>query len=143
MRVGLVGCVEAKRLEPSRVEDLYTSTLFRGWRAYVQRTCDRWFVLSAKYGVLDLDEVIAPYDETLTTPSTAARRAWSAKVLHQLEGHLGDLAGHTFEIHAGAAYRDFRLADGLARRGASVEVPAEGLRQGQQLRFYRDAADGR
>jgi hypothetical protein len=139
MRVGLVGCVKAKLSEPSRVEDLYTSTLFRGRRAYVRRTCDRWFVLSAKYGLLDLDEVIAPYDETLTRQSVSARRAWSATVLRQLEQRLGALSGQVFEVHAGAAYRDFGVAEGLTRRGATVEVPAAGLLQGQQLRFYRDA----
>jgi hypothetical protein len=143
MRVGLVGCVKAKRSEPSRVEDLYTSTLFRGRWEYAERTCDRWFVLSAKYGVLDADDVIAPYDETLTNKPIAARRAWSTTVLQQLEERLGDLSGKTFEIHAGAAYRDFGLLEGLTRRGAAVEVPAAGLLQGQQLRFYRDAAIGR
>jgi hypothetical protein len=41
-----------------------------------------------------------------------------------------------FEIHAGADYRDFGLADGLLQRGAVVTVPTLGLSQGRQLAFY-------
>jgi hypothetical protein len=31
-----------------------------------------------------------------------------------------------FELHAGAAYRDFGVVDGLRQRGATAEVPAAG-----------------
>ena len=136
MRVGLVGCVKQKAARALAAEDLYTSPLFRGRRAYVRTSCDRWLILSAKHGLVHPTEIIAPYDETLTTASTTARRAWSARVLAALAAELGDLEGVTFEIHAGAAYRDFGLVDGLRDARAQVEVPAAGLTQGQQLAFY-------
>ena len=136
MRVGLVGCVKQKAARALAAEDLYTSPLFRGRRAYVRASCDRWLILSAKHGLVHPADVIVPYDETLTTASTKARRAWSARVLASLVADLGDLRGITFEIHAGAAYRDFGLVDGLRDTGAIVEVPAAGLTQGQQLAFY-------
>jgi hypothetical protein len=139
-RVGLVGCVKKKRDVPMRASELYVSSLFTGRRKYVARTCDRWFVLSAKHGVLEPEEIVAPYDVSLTTMSAAARRGWSAQVLDDLQRRLGGLGSHTFEIHAGAAYRDFGLLDGLLRTGARVEVPAAGLSQGQQLAFYKRAA---
>jgi hypothetical protein len=138
-RVGLVGCVKKKRDVPTPAADLYTSTLFLGRRNVVERTCDRWFILSAKHGVLDPAEIVEPYDMTLTTMSRDERRAWSARVLDQLEQKLGSLGATVFEIHAGAAYRDFGLTDGLRRSGAQVVVPTEGLTQGQQLAFYKRA----
>ncbi|HWO69164.1 MAG TPA: hypothetical protein VNP94_00195, partial [Actinomycetota bacterium] len=46
MRIGLVGCVKSKRARPAPARDLYTSPLFRGARRFVERSCDRWFVLS-------------------------------------------------------------------------------------------------
>lgn len=49
------------------------SALFRGRRAYVERTCDRWFVLSAKYGLVESETVVAPYDQTLTKASEPCR----------------------------------------------------------------------
>ena len=112
------------------------SALFRGRRRFVERTCDRWFVLSAKYGVVDEEAVIEPYNQTLTNASQSERRAWSERALADLEERLGDLSGMTFECHAGAAYLDHGLLAGLRSRGALVERPVDGLTLGQQLAFY-------
>lgn len=131
-----MGCVKAKRTTASPAEDLYVSTLFTGRRGYVERTCDRWFVLSAKHGLLEPTALVDPYDETLKTKGRLERRRWSESVLEQIVTALGDVAGSTFEIHAGAEYRNHGLTAGLRARGALVEVPAEGLRIGEQLAFY-------
>ena len=136
MRIGLVGCVKSKARGPAPARDLYTSALFLGRRAYVERSCDRWFILSAKHGLLEPDEVIDTYDECLADIGRSARRAWSARVLQQLETTLGPLAGTEFEVHAGADYHAFGLADGLRARGADVDIPTARLRQGEQLAFY-------
>lgn len=138
--MGLVGCVKQKEPVARPAEALYTSPLFRGRRAFVLDSCDRWFILSAKHGLVHPREVLAPYDETLATASTAARRAWSSRVVQALVAELGDLSGSTFEVHAGAAYRDFGLVEGLRALRASIAVPAFGLTQGKQLAFY--AHDG-
>jgi hypothetical protein len=60
-------------------------------------------------------------------------------VIDQLEAALGSIGDHTYEVHAGAEYRDFGLLDGLRRRGASIETPTEGLGIGKQLAFYTKA----
>ena len=116
--------------------DLYISPLFRGRRRYVERNCDRWFILSAKHGLLDPAEPVAPYEETLKGKGRADKRAWAAGILEALHREVIDYPSTLFEVHAGAEYRDFGLVDGLRARGASVEVPALGLSQGQQLAFY-------
>jgi hypothetical protein len=137
MGVGLVGCVKSKRSQAAPARDLYSSPLFRGRRAWVEGTCDRWFVLSAKHGLVEPDRVLAPYDETLTDLPRAARRAWSSRVVQALEDILGGLSGVVIELHAGSAYLDNGLAAGLSDRGAVLEHPVKGLSFGQQLAFYR------
>lgn len=143
IRVGLVGCVKSKRPRPAPARDLYVSELFRGRRSYVERSCDQWFILSAKHGLIDPDAILEPYDESLTTATAAQRAAWSARVLSSLERSLGPVAGITFEIHAGRAYTGAGLVAGLLARGATVEQPAAGLRQGEQLSFYKSARQPR
>ncbi len=69
-RVGLVSCVKTKRSIATAAKDLYISPLFRGQRQAVEAGCDRWFILSAKHGLLAPNTVIAPYDDT---PSGASR----------------------------------------------------------------------
>lgn len=137
MRIGLVGCVKSKRAEPAAARDLYVSTLFAGRRAFVEKTCDQWYVLSAKHGLVDPNTVIEPYDVALAAHSTRERRQWARAVIEELQQRVGDLGAHQFEIHAGSRYRNFGLVEQIGAAGASCEVPAEGLSQGDQLAFYQ------
>lgn len=45
--------------------ELYCSPLIRMERVYAERHRDRWFILSAKCGLVAPERVIEPYDETL------------------------------------------------------------------------------
>ena len=135
-RIGLVGCVKRKGLQAAPARDLYTSALFLGRRAFVERSCNRWYILSALHGLVEPTLVLKPYDRALKDVSATERRAWSAMVVEDLKRTLGNLVGGTFEIHAGKEYREFGLRQGLEREGARVEIPAKGLRMGEQLSFY-------
>jgi hypothetical protein len=137
-KIGLVGCVKSKRGYPTPAGDLYTSALFSGRRRWVQASCSRWYILSAKHGLVAPGQVLDPYDETLTTQGSLARRAWAARVLVQLREALGDIGRYDFEIHAGAAYVGHGLHAGLVSGGAGVTLPAAGLSLGRQLALYRD-----
>ena len=136
-RIGLVGCVKSKRGSAAPAADLYTSALFHGRRRWVEASCSRWYVLSAKHGLVAPDEMLDPYDETLTTKGSRERRAWADRALVQLRNELGDIGRYDFEIHAGAAYNDYGLRSGLVSAGAGVTLPAEGLSLGRQLAFYK------
>ena len=136
-RIGLVGCVKEKRRTPSAARDLYTSSLFVGRRRAVERSCDQWFVLSALHGLVDPDQLVEPYDVTLNTMGREERRRWATGVVRALQGRLGTLQGHHFELHAGANYLDFGLMDALIRHGATVSWPTRGLPMGKQLQYYR------
>lgn len=74
VRVGLVGCVKTKRSAGSLARDLYISTLFTGRRRYVETSCDCWFVLSARHGLVRDDDWLEPYDETLNDQAVPTRR---------------------------------------------------------------------
>jgi hypothetical protein len=65
MNVVLVQCGSAKLAKPARAEDLYTGGLFRAARAAARRIGDRWFILSAKHGLVAPHRILAPYDQKL------------------------------------------------------------------------------
>ncbi len=138
-RIGLVGCVRQQEARKAAAQDLFVSPLFRARRACVERTCGRWFVLSALHGLVAPGEELAPYDLKLKSLSQAERRAWSQRVIAQLEAELGGLDGLTFEIHAGASYTNEGLVRGLRARGATVELPAAGLSEAQELAQLHEA----
>lgn len=138
-RIGLVGCVKEKAHAPRRADRLYTSALFRGRAAYVASTCDRWFILSALHGLVEPEVVLEPYDVTLVGAPRATLRTWAGRVITQLEEALGPLGEYSFELHAGAPYREFGLEQALAAAGAEITNPTAGLRIGAQLAFYAQA----
>lgn len=135
-RIGLVGCVKEKGVTPTAARDLYRSTLFAGRRAYVERSCDEWWILSAEHGLVHPDDVLEPYDVTLNIMGRSAKRRWSDGVLAAIGGRVEPNVGDVFEFHAGAEYRNWGLAEGLRRRGCTVEIPTEGMLIGRQLQFY-------
>jgi hypothetical protein len=140
LRVGVVGCVKQKLATPAQACEFYTSSLFRGRRAFVERTCERWYVLSALHGLVEPESVLEPYDVSLARASRSERRKWSAMVVRSLGSSFSGQPDLQFEVHAGADYREFGLVDGLHALGAEVVVPAAGLTQGEQLRFYKAAS---
>ncbi len=119
----LVGCVKSKRGIRSAAKDLYVSPLWRYRRAYAERSGAPWFILSAKYGLLMPETEIAPYDVTLKSLRAADRRLWSQHILDDLAAKIPELQGTTVEIHAGKAYSNYGLEDGLNNVGATVRRP--------------------
>ena len=137
MRIGLVGCTKSKLDRAAPARDLYSpSALFRGRLVYVERTCERWYILSAKYGLVAPEDVLEPYDETLVGKPIGFKRTWSLRVMEDIRQALGDLSRLDFEVHAGANYWAFGLRDALVSRAATVEIITEHLGQGEQLAFY-------
>lgn len=130
--IGLVACVKDKHECPMEARELYCSALFKDTRAYAEKYCERWFILSAKYGLVAPDRVIAPYDETLNRMRVAQRREWAEAVWRDLQRILSP--GDRVVILAGVKYREF-LVDRIARHGCIPDVPMEGLTIGWQLHW--------
>jgi hypothetical protein len=124
----LVACVKEKRCEPAPAADLYLSTWFRKARAYVEGQNAPWFVLSARHGLLDPRETIAPYDQTLLRMSPADRHAWGEMVLGQL-ARLTYPADAPVVVLAGIRYRE-PLQAWLGNRAI---IPMAGMPIGRQL----------
>lgn len=101
----------------------------------VEATDARWFILSARYGLVAPNAEIEPYERTLNTLGVAERRAWAASVLVKL---LPELAGEKRVVmFAGQRYREF-LIEPLREQGIKVEVPMANLALGEQLAWLSE-----
>lgn len=124
----LISCVSKKLNQKSKARDLYISPLFKKNLNYAQKLQpDQIFILSAKYGLVDLEQVIEPYDLTLNTMPAREVKRWADGVLRQLSERT-DLQRDQFIFLAGAKYRKY-----LVPHLNHVEVPFEGLTIGKQL----------
>jgi len=82
----LVGCVRTKRAGPCAAAGLFTSPLFEGRHQYATASGLRWYILSAKFGLLARGDVIGPYDVYLADQSAGYRRAWGEFVTPRAAG---------------------------------------------------------
>jgi len=136
-RICLVSCVRSKAGKPSKARDLYISPLFKKAREVASREFDRWYVLSAKYGLVDPDAVIKPYDRTLLDMRREERLKWAEGVFHKLTRCT--LPNDEITFFAGTKYRE-NLTRLLAQRGNRISVPMKGLRIGKQLSWLTHRA---
>ena len=139
-RIGLVGCVKKKLPQPQSAKNLYRSTLFTGRRSFVEQSCDEWWILSAEHGLVDPEDLLAPYDFTLNDATKEERRQWATRVFAAIVQKIQPERGDIFEIHAGANYRDFGLTDALENLGCIIENPTKGMGIGKQLQFYQNSS---
>lgn len=113
--------------------DLYISTLFKLNLKYANSiNPDEIYVLSAKYGLLELEREIEPYEQTLNNMRANEIRVWANNVLQQLQS-ITSLEEAEFIFLAGEKYRKY-----LLRHIKSAVIPLEGLRIGEQLQRLKE-----
>lgn len=138
--VMLIGCVKGKLEWVSRVpaKKLFVSTLWRCRRTYAEQSGVPWYILSAKYGLVNPDTRIAWYNVSLADLPAAQRRAWSQRVVDALVAKYPSVEGKVVEIHAGKDYVDYGVESGLSEAGMVVERPLLGVPIGRHLGWYRE-----
>jgi len=128
----LISCVSKKLPHRARAKDLYVSPLFRAALQFAQRSSpEKIFILSAKYGLVQLNDEIDPYNVTLRDMPVRERKDWASRVLQALRRYC-DLERDHFVILAGNRYREYLLPC-----LKSYEIPLEGLSIGRQLQYLK------
>ena len=84
---------------------MYISPLFQKMMAYAERLNPKdIFILSAKYGLLNLNDIIEPYEQTLKAMKADERQTWAKSVIEELRKR-SDLYNDQFVFLAGITYR--------------------------------------
>ena len=130
MKIALISCV-SKKLELAdgefvQAKDLYTSPLFVNAYAYAKQLgVDKIYILSAKHGLLNEDDRIGWYNETLLNKSAKECKDWANKVLDELKVKGHDLSNDTFHLLAGKKYYQYLLGEGKIKK---YVLPYAGLK---------------
>jgi hypothetical protein len=129
----LISCGSAKKSVRSMARDLYIGNPFVQQLLHAESLSpDATFILSAKYGLLGLEEEVEPYDLALTSLSKNERKAWAAKVMERLAAQA-DPSVDRFIILASKAYAEYLLP-----HLEHAELPLKGLRQGERLHYFKE-----
>lgn len=127
-RIVLISCASRKLSQRSKAKDLYISTLFKLNLKYAEKLApDKIYILSAKHGLLSLDQEINPYEQTLNNMPSDELKQWASRVLEQIK-RVCSIDETEFIFLAGNKYRKYLLP-----HIKNAQVPLEGLGIGKQL----------
>lgn len=132
-KIVLISCVSKKLAHKAKARDIYVSPLFRMNLRFARSFMpDNIFILSAKYGLLDLEKEIEPYNETLNEKTNEQIKEWANNILQDLEKAV-DLDKDEFIFLAGENYRKYLIPE-----IKNYQIPMKGLGIGRQLKFLKE-----
>ncbi|WP_048171255.1 DUF6884 domain-containing protein [Methanosarcina siciliae] len=131
-KVVLISCVSKKLPYKAKAKDLYISSLFKYNLKYAKSlNPDKVFILSAKYGLIDLEREIEPYDKTLNNMPSEEIKKWADCVIGQLKKEANPEEDE-FIFLAGEKYRKYLLP-----HISKYQIPLEGMKIGEQLQYLK------
>jgi len=133
-KIVLISCASKKLKFKAKAEDIYISSLFKKSLQYAKKLQpDKVYILSAKFGLLELNEIIEPYNQTLNSMPIDEIIKWSERVLIQLSD-VSDLQKDNFTFLAGNNYRKFIIPS-----ITNYQIPMKGLKIGKQLQWLTNS----
>lgn len=108
-KIALIACVKEKKSEPCATREMYISESFKAWMNYAESWgANQIYILSGKYGLLELEEKIAPYDINLNMATSEERKSWSLGVIQKLSDKTV-LAEDHFLVLANPTYSEYLI----------------------------------
>lgn len=131
--VVLIACASKKLDCPAPASELYVSDLFKKSLAYARSLKpDGIHILSALHHVLDLGDVVQPYNYTLNGLPASDQQEWADQVLLSLDLDYDARDTH-YTILAGRSYCRY-----LTPHLPHHTLPLAGLGIGQQLKWLKE-----
>lgn len=127
-----LSCVKSKCAHRCEAERMYTSELFKKSLQYAKSLQPhKIYILSAKHGVLELNDIISPYEMTLNAMTEKERKMWAYRVVKQCEAKGIDFSEKALFL-CGNNYRKY-----VMQKFSNAEAPLSQLGIGKQLQFYK------
>ena len=136
-RIVLISCVSQKLPHRAKAKNIYISTLFKLNLRYAEKlNTDSVYILSAKYGSLNLEQEIDPYEQALNNMQVNEVKRWANQVIEQIK-KICVIEETEFIFLAGEKYRKYLLP-----QLNNVQIPLKGLRIGEQLQMLKTLTAG-
>lgn len=127
-----IGCVKTKNKGLLKAVDKYNSNLFKKRLQYARLLTDDIYIyiLSAKYGLIKLDDYINDYDVTLNSMNEKDKKIWAYNVIKKAEkfnikknDEIIFLCGNNYSKYLKRYYNNYK-------------DPTYGLSLGYELQWY-------
>lgn len=129
-----ISCTKTKQNYSCRAKEMYSpSDLFKGAYKYdLSLKPDAIYILSAKYGLLNPNDVINPYEKTLVSAKQDEVKRWSVMVAKQIQQHHIDREQKAVFL-CGKPYRKY-----IQNLFPNHVAPCAHMGIGQQIKFYKE-----
>jgi len=133
MKIVLISCVKTKLPHKAKAKNLYTSPLFKYSLKYAKSfNPDKTFILSAKHGLLNLEQEVESYEQTLNQMNSQELKLWVKKILEKLKT-VCDLEKDEIILLTGNNYGKHLLP-----HISNYKLPLKGLSMGKRLQFLKE-----
>lgn len=123
-----LSCTKSKLKGEHKAKDLYSSPLFKKSYQYAKSlNPDKIYILSAKYGLLGLNDIISDYEETLNNKTDRYIKQWSYNVCKQLESKGISYNEEVIFLTGGNYHKYIKL------KFKNKQIPLQGLGLGRRL----------
>ena len=142
MKTALIFCTKSKQNYSCTAKELYSkSDLFRKEYRFAKTFADKIYILSAKHGLVDENEVLTPYNQTLCGAKVNIKKEWSEMVLHQMEQTF-DLNYDELIFLAGRNYTAYLIPTLREKYNAKIILPLENVGSiGKQKQYLKNIED--
>ena len=80
-----IACSKTKKAYSSQARYLYQGSLFKKALKYAEKNYKFVYILSAKHGVVSLEQILNPYEKTLNNMNKQERKEWNKLVTQQIQ----------------------------------------------------------
>jgi len=128
----LLMCGKNKLSHKAKAKDLYTSPRFQKSIEYAKTLTDysNIYVLSAKHGLLGLEQEIDPYDKSIYEMSVQEKKAWASMVIKSLS-NISNLKKDKYIFLTDDDYSEYLLPFLVY-----YELPLKGILQDEHINFF-------
>jgi len=139
MKIVLLGCTSRKKSYKCFAKEMYSeSDFFRNAYEYAKISSSKIYILSAKYGLLHEDDVIEPYNQTLSNQKKSTKTEWSYKACKQFETEFRGIKKLDIVCLAGQNYRKYLIPLLKDKFQLNIECPLAHMRFGKQKQFLKN-----
>lgn len=130
-----ISCGKKKQKKACMAKDMYIGMYFNCIYSYAKHLKPRKiYILSAKYGVLNEQDYIYPYEKTLKNSSAKECKNWAYMVIKQLKQKGIDTnTKEKIVFLCGKKYREY-----LAHLFVNVDIPFAGIGMGKQMQIINN-----
>ena len=144
MKIAIISCSARKLNFACSAKEMYSpSSTFSLSLEYAKKFADQIFILSAKYGLIDPNMEIVPYNLNLAALSKQERINWAERVIEELQ-KVSDIENDHFTLLAGKNYYQL-LIQKINNYSLPLEHDSLGNRPGALRRLIEefDAAEAK